>query len=337
MILKSYIVEGNVKTLSGYQSTLMYGENIGLKEDIKDNVKKIYSNYEFINLFEEEIIKNKDLLFNNISNSSLFAEKKIIFIQEASDKIYPQISEILEDELNDIRIYIIAGMLDKKSKLRNYFEKSENKAIFACYKDTERTLINYINQELKKYKGLTPSITNEIISNSNLDRKIIKNEIKKIIDFFGNRELKQNEIRELLNIKSNSEFNELRDAALAGDKNKINKLLGQIDFAQENLFYYLNNISHRIKGLIEIHEIDKKNKNLEISIEQLKPKIFWKDKPNYTKQLLRWDKNNLQEIFKNINKIEVLMKKNADIKNDILLKNLLVNICEKKIISYAIN
>ena len=94
MILKSYIVERNIKTLSSYQSTLMYGENIGLKEDVKNQLKQFYSDYEYINLFEDEIVKNKNLLFNHINNSSLFTEKKIIFIQEATDKIFPNFGNI---------------------------------------------------------------------------------------------------------------------------------------------------------------------------------------------------------------------------------------------------
>ena len=77
--------------------------------------------------------------------------------------------------------------------------------------------------------------------------------------------------------------------------------------------------------------------NLEDSIDQMKPKVFWKDKPNYTKQLVRWKSDKLIEIFNHINKIEILMKKNGDIKNDILLKNLMINICEQDITSYAIN
>ena len=41
MILKSYIVEQNVEVLKNYQATLIYGENIGIKDDIKLKIKKI--------------------------------------------------------------------------------------------------------------------------------------------------------------------------------------------------------------------------------------------------------------------------------------------------------
>ena len=40
MILKSYLVEQNVEVLKNYQASLIYGENKGIKDDIKEELKK---------------------------------------------------------------------------------------------------------------------------------------------------------------------------------------------------------------------------------------------------------------------------------------------------------
>ena len=58
MILKSYIVEKNISSLNNYSSLLVYGENVGLKDDIKEIVKKENKDAEVINFFQDEIIKN---------------------------------------------------------------------------------------------------------------------------------------------------------------------------------------------------------------------------------------------------------------------------------------
>ena len=79
MILKSYIVEKNLNVLDGYQATLMYGQNDGIKEDIKTKIKKKNKNSEIIVFFEEEIVRNKNILYENIVNESLFNEKKNYF------------------------------------------------------------------------------------------------------------------------------------------------------------------------------------------------------------------------------------------------------------------
>ena len=76
MILKSYIVEKNLKILEDYHSIILYGENEGIKDDIKSQLKNRAKDAEVINIFQDELQKNNDLLLSNISSSSLFSEKK---------------------------------------------------------------------------------------------------------------------------------------------------------------------------------------------------------------------------------------------------------------------
>ena len=124
MILKSYIVEQNLNILDKYQAVLMYGENEGIKENIKIKLKKNNKDSEAIIFFEEEILKNKDLLYGNITNESLFNEKKIIFIQSATDKILSEIIECLDKNNPNIKIYILymfVGRVMNKNTNKKYY------------------------------------------------------------------------------------------------------------------------------------------------------------------------------------------------------------------------
>lgn len=326
MILKSYIIEKSVESLVNYNSVLLYGENDGIKDDIKKQLKLIRKDTEIINLFQEEIIKNKDCLFERVNNTSLFSEKKTIFIQEASDKILNEINEVLGKENNSIKIYIFSAVLDKKSKLRNLYEKQTGLAILPCYKDTDRTLITYVTNELKELNGVTQEIINLIISNSNGERKLIKNEINKIKSCFSNKKIKKEELEELLNIRINTNFDELRDSALLGAKDKFNKHIGQTEFLPEENYFYINNLNLRVAKLIEIQKLNKSFRNIASSLEATKPKIFWKDKPIFIQQLQKWNINKLQKILKKIYETEILMKQNTQIRNDLLIKKLLMSI-----------
>ncbi len=84
--------------MNEYFVVLFYGENIGMKDEIKDQIKKHYKNSEKIAFYQDEIIKNDKLLNEHIHNTSLFAENKIIIINEVSDKIKNKITEILENQ-----------------------------------------------------------------------------------------------------------------------------------------------------------------------------------------------------------------------------------------------
>ena len=326
MILKSYIIEKSINTLLKYKSVLIHGENDGIKDDIKNKLKLLLKDSEIISLFQEEIIKNKKNLFEHVNNTSLFNEKKTIFIHEVSDKILDEISKVLEKKDDSIKIYIFSSILDNKSKVRKLYEKETILASLPCYKDTDRTLITYVSEELKGMNGITQEIINLIISNSNSERKLIKNEIEKIKNCFSNKVIKKIELEELLNIKINANFDELRDSALLGYKNNFNKHLGQTEFLPEENFFYINSLVFRVAKLIEIQKLNENYKNIETSINEFKPKIFWKDKPIFIEQLQKWNLINLQKILKKINETEILMKRNAQIRNDLLIKRLLMSI-----------
>ena len=329
MILKSYIVEQDLSILDRYQAVLLYGENEGFKDTIKSKLKVNNKESEIINFFENEIVKNKDILQENIVNESLFNKKKIIFIQSVSDKILNEIIESLKKENKDIKIIIFADNLDKKSKLRNLFEKEKNLAVLACYADSEKSLINYISKELIGFKGLTGELINLIIHNSGSNRKVIQSEIVKIKDFFLEKKIKKNEILEILNIRKDTGFDEIRDNALIGRKDKINQLLSEIDIVDEDSFYYINNLNFRVLKLIEINKLDEMFNNYEETLEKIRPPIFWKDKPIYLKQLKIWNLKKLNQTANKIGEIEALMKKNSQIKKDVIIKNLIISISQE--------
>lgn len=327
MIVKSYIIEKNESTLDDYKSVLIYGENQGLREDLKNIIKKKNTDSEIINLFQDEIINNKNILFDETNNVSLFSTKKIIFVHEATDKIFNQIEEILAKPINDLKIIVLANTLEKKTKLRNIYEKDKKFAVVPCYLDNEMTLSFYINKQLKNIKGVNQEIINLLINNSNSDRKTISNEIKKIVSYGSDKEINYETVQKLINIKSDTAFSKIRDASLTGDKKKVNQLLSEVEFRNEDIFMYLYSLNTRVLKLYEIHNINKDVRDIELSIETLKMKIFWKDKPIFINQLKKWDIEKLQKILLKIGNIEQSLKTDSNIRNDIVLKDLLIKIC----------
>ena len=59
MILKSYLLEQNISLINKYFINLIYGENIGMKDDIKDQIKIYFKSYEKILFTQDEILKKK--------------------------------------------------------------------------------------------------------------------------------------------------------------------------------------------------------------------------------------------------------------------------------------
>ena len=329
MILKSYLVEKDITLLDKYFITLIYGENIGMKDDIKNEIKKFFNDYEKITFTQDEILKDYRILNEQVDNTSLFSQKKIIFISEISDKIKDLISEILENRKSDIKIFLFAQNLDRKSAVRRNFEKNKEVGIIACYQDNERTLSDYVRKNLEGYKGLSQQMINFLISNSGLNRKTLFHEINKIKSLFSDKNIDIKKLPELLNNNNNLDFDDLRDYCLSAEKEKLNYSLGSVAFQNENAYFYLGILGARIEKLLNLSYLLKKEKNLDKAIDTIKPPIFWKDKPIFYKQMKKWNIKKLKEAKGTLFKTELKIKKNANLNNNVLLKNLIINLYEK--------
>ena len=313
MIFKSYILEQNIKSINNQKIFLFYGENQGLKKEFKEKLRIEYKHQDILNLLQDEIIKNKNILANEINNKSLFKEKKIIFINQVNDKILDIIEEIAEN-IQDERIFLFSDILDKKSKLRNYFEKSKSCGITPCYQDNEITIRKIIMTKLNGYQGLTNQVTNLIIQNTGLDRNKVDNEIDKILSCLKNKKIDINTQDSLLNIRTSDDFNQLKDEALNGNKINTNRLLADTVFEEENNIYYLNSINQRINKLNEIENMKKENSNIESIVSNLKPAVFWKDKPILIEQAKKWDKEKIRLALKKTYNTEIKIKSSSSIK-----------------------
>ncbi len=324
MQFKSYLIEKNFESLNK-NIVLFHGENLGLKNDFKTLIKTKNKKSEIIKLNQEEIVKDTNAIFNELNNLSLFNSSKIYLIELSNDKIIEIIKEIVE-KFNNQKIYIFANALDKKSKIRNFFEKSNECGIIACYQDNEITIKNIILKELKGYSGVTTADISLIVDNCNLDRVKLYNELNKIKIFFRENKINRNELEILLNTKITDDFNNLRDQAFKGDKLKTNKLLNETNIDSDKSNYYLNSINQRLIKIYKVKNTDK-SMDLEEIIATIKPPIFWKDRPIFVAQSKKWDKKKLRLLIDKSSKIELRLKSSHGVNKSTLIKNFMVEIC----------
>ena len=137
MILKFY--ETNKINLNHNKIILLYGKNEGHKKETINILIKS-KNIEISNFDEKDILENFDSFIESIGSRSLFKEEKIIIIKRSTEKSLNFIKEIENKNLEDVMIILNADNLDKKSKLRSFFEKDKKYVCLAFYPDNEETL-----------------------------------------------------------------------------------------------------------------------------------------------------------------------------------------------------
>jgi len=334
MIVKSYEVKKNILSYIKYNLFLLYGENFGLKKDIKNfiklKIKESDNNLEILSLYENEIIDNDENFYNFIYSGSLFGNKKVIVIYDATDKIIEKINDVNEKYPENTFLILLAQILEKKSKLRIFFEKEKKTICIPCYLDNEKDLQLIAELEFKKENiKIAREAINILIQKSNSDRNNLRNEIEKIKSYSLNKKnIDVDEVKSLINFAGEYKSDLLINECLSGNITQYKKIISEQYLSAVNQILMLRILSNKVYCLLKIKEQENTSNNIDNLINTFKPPIFWKDKPIVKKQLSIWKLNDLKEIISNINNIELLCKKNPQISNSIFF-NFFSDICVK--------
>jgi len=329
MIIKSYEVSKiNLKKNLFY---LFYGENEGYKKQIiEEKFKKIY--IKNVHTYEEnEILQNQENFFNTILTKSFFENEKLIIINRATDKIKTVIDEILEKEIEDLVLVVNAQILDKKSKLRSFFEKNKKTICVAFYADSSQTLSSIINNFFRENKiPVSQQSINLIVQRCRGDRLNLQNELEKIRSFTRNK--KTIDIKDLLkltNIAENYSVSELIDNCLAKNKKKTINILNENNYSLDDCILIIRTFLIKSKRLLRLSKEIDNNKNIDEIISSFKPPIFWKDKDIIKQQIQSWSYYNIKNLIYKINETELIIKKNSinalNILSDFIIEQTTIN------------
>ena len=324
MIIK--VFEFNKLKTSNYKFYLFYGKNEGLQNEI---IKKY-----FVDKFEgqvdkydeNEFISNSETIFSELLNKSLFENEKILIISRVSEKILKYIEELSEKNLNDLKIILKSAPLEKRSKLRNYYEKNKTHIITPTYEDNEKSLsalaISFLNENKIKISRET---LNLLINRASGERQNLQSELDKILNYSQtNTTISFDVINKLSNLSENYEVNELANNYLAKNTKNVSKILNENNYSNEDCILLLRTLLNKSKKLLEIIKKNEQLKNIDQVLSSTKPPIFWKDKENIKIQAKSWKLKDLKNKIYEMNNVETLIKSNS--KNSLnIISDFIVN------------
>ena len=324
MIIKNFELDKiNIKNFNLF---LFYGDNQGFKDEIVEKICK-QKNLKKTLFFEKEVLSNIENFLNSISTKSFFENEKIIVIKNATDKLKEIINDIYELQNPDITVILVSDLLNKKSKLRNFFEKTKNVICIPFYPDEHKNLNMIANNFFKKKDiKISQQTINLIIDRANQSRQHLNNELQKIENFaLSKKEIKDVDIIKLTNLGKNYEISELVETCLAKNQNKLLKIMNENHFSNEDVILILRIFLIKTKRLLDLAINSKPDKNFDEAISKFKPTIFWKERPFVKQQLINWSESKLKKLINDINEIELLSKKNNQISQSLLLNFIFEN------------
>jgi len=318
MIIKSYDLNEIKKSKSNL--FLLYGENEGSKEDIIQNCFLPEFEGEIIKYDENQVLDNKDEFFEICLNDSLFNNKKIILISRITLKLYEIIKELLKRKLNEIKIIFIAGILEKKSKIRRIFEEEKNLVCIPFYQDNNESLFKMAKEYFNRNKiSISAQNINLIVDKSSGDRKKLQNEIEKILNFcFNKNKIDRNEILKLINLYEDENYFNLIDSCLIKNNVKVCKIINNNTFKKEDYIILIRSFLSRLKRLLELKKMQKTTANLSETINNFRPPIFWRDKEIVQKQIEIWSTKEVYKLLDKANDLELKFKKNSSFSNNLV-------------------
>ena len=312
MIIKSYEINKIINSKKNIY--LFYGENEGYKNEIIKKFFEINFLKKIYRYDEKEILENKENFYNSILTKSFFENEKLIIISRATDKIKDIVEEIIEKKVTDITIVLNANLLEKKSKLRNFFEKNKDVVCTPFYSDNSQTLTVIANHFFRKDKiSISQEAINLLVERCRGDRQNLYNEFNKIESYIKNKKnINIYEVLKLTNLAENYNVSELADSCLAKNSKKTINILNENNYSVEDCILIVKTILIKSKRLLNIIKEMKNNKNADEIISSYKPIIFWKDKAIIKQQTKNWSLKRLKNLIYSINDIELLIKKNSN-------------------------
>ena len=310
MIIKSFDLNKINSSKSNF--FLVYGKNEGLKKKIiEENL--LHKNDNKLERFDEnEIINNFENFLSSLLTKSFFEEKRSILISRVSDKILKVFEDIEDKKTEDIKIILNASILDKKSKLRSFFEKQKEIVCIPVYNDENYTLSLIANDFFKKNKiQISRETINLLIDRCAGDRINLDTELEKISLFLKDKnKITIEEIMTLTNLSENYDISDIADSCLSKNSTKISKILNENNFAEEDCIIIIRTLLAKSKRLKTLLEEILQNKDIDQAISNFKPPIFWKDKTVVKGQIQKWKLKDIENFIYKLSDLELLVKKN---------------------------
>ncbi|QKX02305.1 DNA polymerase III subunit delta [Wolbachia endosymbiont of Dirofilaria (Dirofilaria) immitis] len=271
--------------------------------------------------------KSPGLLFSELANISMFANKKLIKLTNVSGSISKELKNVLDRNTGSHYIVMVASDLPCHSITKSYMESSKIFGVIACYRYSNSNPCDIISDYLDR-NGI--KYTNEVIyhlqSYLNCSKLSIYSELEKLVLYLGKRkDLDYTDIELCLSTSSNDyvTLDSLCSAIVNKDMERFIKV-SDILILQENFspialiriilnyFLHLENVLLLIQG----------GMSEQTAIDQLSPPMFFKQLKSFKSHLKVFQLSDLKKVIEELISLEITCK-TADLDHRMIFQHTL--------------
>ena len=299
-----------------YDAVLLYGPDEGLvrsrrnaildKLGIKRDDPFAYNEYE-----QSQILDNPSQLHEALSAISLMGEAPCISVSYATDKLTSHIADTV-GQIPHNQLIITAGDLPKRSSLRALFDNAKATAIasIACYRDEGRGLEQIIDQFLRtRHITADHAARQALTSYLGNDRAVTMNELEKIDLYLGeDRRLTEDSVTRLLADNSHRLTSDALLFFFTCDLAPFFTLSDNALRSGDTPISMIRTALRILRQLLQAKQLQDTGKSAPQAIDALRPFVFFRDKPSYSKALQRLSMQDLLGLHHQLERLELKAK-----------------------------
>jgi DNA polymerase-3 subunit delta len=278
-----------------HRAMLFYGPDSGL---VRERAKHMtgtflgakYDPFAFTELTTAQLAADPALLADEIAAINMMAPKRVIMISDGGDKVLRFIEDAASCFHEHTLLIICGDELSTRSSLRLHFEKENNCAAIACYKDEARDVHEFIRKAFAA-AGITAAhgVTDYLASQLGNDRGVTRQEIEKLITYAGEeKKLTLEDAQALVDYNRDTGFDELANAIADHNLQALDKTLALLISEGTQPVAYIRTLLRYFNRLYYIKSLMSTGQSADAVIQGLRPPVFFKQVPTLTRHAQNW-------------------------------------------------
>lgn len=291
---------------------LIYGPDNGLMRERSNTIGKTITedlNDPFnVAVLTSDILKDDPARLSDEANAiSMMGGQRLVRVEDAGDKLTPLIKEYLTNPSMDTLVILEADELGPKSSLRGLCERAKNAAALPCYVDDDNAAAQLIRRAFhEEGKQIDQDAVIWLAANVSGNRLKIRAEIDKIVTYKGadKSSISLQDVHDICGQAGAQSFDDLIYAVAGNNPKAAMKaymtLMGE-GVAEAAI---LRTMQNHFRRLHMVKSIIAEGKSVDEAMKSLMPPIFFKQEPEFKRQIQRWSQKSLAHILSRLAELE---------------------------------
>jgi DNA polymerase-3 subunit delta len=272
---------------------------------------------ERIDLSGSELKGDPARLADEAASISLFGGARFIRVEPAGDEILAAVEALLEAPSAGNPVVAVAGALRKESKLLKFALASPAILAFASY-PPEGGDADRLAQNMAREAGLriTADVARRLASGTAGDRALLAREIEKLALFVDAapdqvREIDHDALDLLGAASEEGDLSRLVDGVLSGRSEAVDAEIAILAGEGIEGIAIIRALLRRLHLLAQLSAEIAEGRSVEEVMASSGKSLFWKEKPEVSRQLARWKPEAIATAIERLGAAERLVKTNS--------------------------